>query len=54
MIADGLESYGLLVDTVMFLLAVWTLILMAHIHCRGFICEQMMYFLQIFLQICPH
>ncbi len=35
---DGLESCGLF--CVMFLLAVWTLILTAPIHCNGSICEQ--------------
>ncbi len=39
MLTDGLEWCGLLV---MFLSAVWTLILTAPIHCRGFIGEQVM------------
>ncbi len=39
-LTDGLEWCGLLV--VMFLSAVWTLILTAHIHCRGSIGEQVM------------
>ncbi len=38
-LTDGLEWYGLLV---MFLSAVWTLILTAPIHCRGSIGEQVM------------
>ncbi len=39
MLIDGLEWCGLLV---MFLSAVWTLILTAPIHCRGSIAEQVM------------
>ncbi len=39
---------------VMFLSAVWTLILTAPIHCRGFIGEQVMYSNATFLQICSN
>ncbi len=39
---DGLEWCGLLVIIVMFLSAVWTLILTAPIHCRGSTGEQVM------------
>ncbi len=43
MLTDGLEWCGSLWIIVMFLSAVWTLILMAPIHCRGSIGEQVMY-----------
>ncbi len=43
-IKNSFSLYIMLIDglwiIVMFLSAVWTLILMAHIHCRGFIGEQ--------------
>ncbi len=47
---DGLESRGLLAS-VMFLSVVWTLILMALIHCRGSITEQLIQYNATFLQI---
>ncbi len=45
MLIDGLESCGLPVDYCDFLSAIWTLILMAPIHCRGFIGEQVIFLL---------
>ncbi len=41
-LTDGLEWRGLLVDYCDVLSAVWTLILMAPIHCRGSTDEQVM------------
>ncbi len=41
-VTDGLESVEYLWVTMMFLSAVWTLILMAPIHCGGYVGEQVM------------